>query len=65
MLFQIKLYLKFLWHSKNEHVPPFVFTLITKCFYDSQNQIPALKDYRKALLENKKTQLRSLILALV
>jgi hypothetical protein len=32
--------------------------LITKCFTTvSQNRIPAFKDYRKALLENK-TQLR-------
>ena len=29
-------YLKFWWHSKNEHGvhSPFVFNLITKCFYD-------------------------------
>ena len=32
---QVLLYLRFLWHSKNEHGvhSPFVFDLITKCFY--------------------------------
>jgi hypothetical protein len=32
-------YLKFWWHSKNEHGvhSPFVFDLITKCFYDRKN----------------------------
>ena len=59
MLFQIKSYLKFLWHSKNEHAvhSPFVFSLITKCFYDRKPKLEyqVLKDYRKALLENKNT----------
>jgi predicted O-methyltransferase YrrM len=59
MLFQIKSYLKFLWHSKNEHAvhSPFVFTLITQCFYDRKlkPEYPLLKEYRKALLENKNT----------
>ncbi|MEZ7497700.1 class I SAM-dependent methyltransferase [Flavobacterium sp. Arc3] len=59
MLFQIKSYLKFLWHSKNEHAvhSPFVFTLITKCFYDHKPkpEYQVLKEYRKALLENKNT----------
>ncbi|AWG21752.1 methyltransferase [Flavobacterium faecale] len=59
MLFQIKSYIKFLWHSKNEHAvhSPFVFSLITKCFYDKQ-QKPAysiLKKYREALLSNQNT----------
>ena len=57
MFFQIKTYLKFLWHSKNEHAvhSPFVFSLITKCFYDkkSKTAYSILKNYRKALLENK------------
>ncbi|MEO8253587.1 MAG: class I SAM-dependent methyltransferase [Flavobacterium sp.] len=57
MLFQIKSYLKFLWHSKNEHAvhSPFVFHLITKCFYDKKpkSDYILLKNYRKALLENK------------
>ncbi|SHG11342.1 Predicted O-methyltransferase YrrM [Flavobacterium fluvii] len=59
MLFQIKSYLKFLWHSKNEHAvhSPFVFQLITKCFYDKKPkpEYEILKTYRKSLLENKNT----------
>jgi predicted O-methyltransferase YrrM len=68
MLFQIKSYLKFLWHSKNEHAvhSPFVFSLITKCFYGSipkpdpsgseqAKQYAILKNYRNSLLENKNT----------
>lgn len=36
MLQKIKSYIKFLWNSKNEHGvhSPFVFDLVTKCFYD-------------------------------
>jgi predicted O-methyltransferase YrrM len=56
MLFQIKSYLKFLWDSKNEHGvhSPFVFNLLTKCFYDkkSKPEYRILKNYRKSLLEN-------------
>ncbi|QBN18126.1 O-methyltransferase [Flavobacterium nackdongense] len=68
MLFQIKSYLQFLWHSKNEHAvhSPFVFNLITKCFYDRKSkpdpsgseqakQYKVLKKYRASLLANKKT----------
>lgn len=68
MLFQIKSYLKFLWYSKNEHAvhSPFVFNLITKCFYDKESkpdpsgserakQYEILKNYRNSLLENKNT----------
>jgi hypothetical protein len=42
MLFQILTYLKFLWNSKNEHGvhSPFVFLLVTKCFYDKSNLAP-------------------------
>ena len=57
MLFQIQSYLKFLWHSKNEHAvhSPFVFSLLTKCFYDKKPkpEYDILKKYRKTLLENK------------
>ncbi|MRX41447.1 class I SAM-dependent methyltransferase [Flavobacterium sp. LC2016-23] len=57
MLFQIKSYLKFLWNSKNEHAvhSPFVFHLLTKCFYDkkAKPEYAILKKYRKSLLENK------------
>ena len=58
MLFHIKSYLKFLWNSKNEHGvhSPFVFNLLTKCFYDkkSKPEYLILKKYRKSLLDNKK-----------
>ncbi len=59
MLFQIKSYLHFLWNSKNEHGvhSPFVFSLVTKCFYDKKNkpEYAIIKDYRLALLKNKNT----------
>ena len=59
MLFQIKSYLKFLWESKNEHAvhSPFVFNLLTKCFFDRKKkpEYVILKKYRKSLLENKNT----------
>jgi len=57
MLFQIKSYLKFLWYSKNEHAvhSPFVFNLLTKCFYDKKRkpEYRILENYRKSLLKNK------------
>lgn len=56
MFFQINSYLKFLWKSKNEHAvhSPFVFNLLTKCFYDKKSKLEyaILKKYRKSLLEN-------------
>ncbi|WP_347049962.1 O-methyltransferase [Flavobacterium olei] len=56
MLFQIKSYLKFLWNSKNEHAvhSPFVFNLLTRCFYDRKYkpEYAILKKYRRSLLEN-------------
>lgn len=59
MLFQIKSYLKFLWNSKNQHGvhSPFVFDLVTKCFYDKKkkDEYSLLKDYRNSLLKNKNT----------
>lgn len=58
MLFQIKSYLKFLWKSKNEHGvhSPFVFLLLTKCWYDRKPkaEYAILKNFRKDLLETKK-----------
>ena len=59
-MFQIiKAYLKFLWNSKNEHGvhSPFVFDLVTKCFYDKKTkpEYLVLKSYRKSLLKNKTT----------
>ena len=59
MLQQIKSYIKFLFHSKNEHGvhSPFVFDLVTKCFYNNIKypEYEALKFYRKSLLANKNT----------
>lgn len=59
MLFQIKSYIKFLWNSKNEHGvhSPFVFNLVTKCFYDKKKYpgYSILKNYRNSLLQNKNT----------
>jgi predicted O-methyltransferase YrrM len=49
-------YLKFLYNSTNEHGvhSPFVFDLVTKCFYDKTNysEYSILKKYRKLILEN-------------
>lgn len=59
MFFQIKSYLQFLWRSKNEHAvhSPFVFNLLTKCFYDKKTkpEYAILKEYRNSFLENKNT----------
>ena len=55
----IKSYFKFLWHSKNEHGvhSPFVYDLITRCFYDKTlyQEYSVLKAYRESLLKNKST----------
>lgn len=59
MLQIIKSYLKFLYHSKNEHGvhSPFVFNLVTQCFYDKKKypEYSILKNYRNSLLQNKNT----------
>lgn len=57
MIQLIKSYLKFIWNSKNHHGvhSPFVFDLVTKCFYNKKKypEYSILKNYRKSLLENK------------
>ena len=57
ILNQIIAYIKFLWKSKNEHGihSPFVYDLVTKCFYDKKNyqEYEVLKSYRQSLLSNK------------
>ncbi|WP_298137604.1 class I SAM-dependent methyltransferase [Flavobacterium sp.] len=59
MLHIIKSYLKFLRNSKNQHGvhSPFVYNLVTKCFYDNKNypEYTILKNYRNSLLQNKNT----------
>ncbi|MEO8515979.1 MAG: class I SAM-dependent methyltransferase [Flavobacterium sp.] len=53
----IKSYIKFLWLSKNEHGvhSPFVYDLMTKCFYDRKKkpEYSILAAYRNSLLQNK------------
>lgn len=53
---QIIAYIKFLWNSKNQHGvhSPFVFDLVTKCFYDKTNYsgYSKIKSYRDSLLNN-------------
>jgi predicted O-methyltransferase YrrM len=56
MFYQITQYLKFLLKSSNQHGvhSPFVYHLVTKCFYDKTNY-EAYKDiinYKKGLLKN-------------
>lgn len=57
MLHTIKVYLKFLFKSTNQHGvhSPFVFGLVTNCFYDKKKyaDYTRLKKYRKKLLQNK------------
>lgn len=59
MLQIIKSYITFLWNSKNQHGvhSPFVFDLVTKCFYDKKKhpEYDILNNYRNSLLENKNT----------
>ena len=52
-------YIKFWWKSKNQYSvhSPFVYNLISKCFYDKtkQSAYKQIKIYKKALLTNKNT----------
>ena len=57
MIHQLKSYLKFLIKSTNQHGvhSPFIFDLVTKCFYDSKkyDAYGTLSAYKKQLLKNK------------
>jgi len=57
MKHRIQSYLHFIWNSKNQHGvhSPFVFDLVTNCFYDKSHydDYQLIKDYKSSLLENK------------
>jgi len=59
MLYQVKSYLKFLIGSSNAHGvhSPFVYDLITRCFYDKStySEYEQLQAYRKNLISLKET----------
>lgn len=59
MLYQILQYIKFCFKSTNEHGvhSPFVFNLVTTCFYDKTTYLDYKKiaTYRKDLIANKST----------
>lgn len=59
MIHQAKSYLQFLVKSSNEHGvhSPFVFDLVTQCFYDLQRypEYDIMKNYRKALEADNST----------
>jgi hypothetical protein len=56
MLFQIKSYIQFLWNSKNEHGvhSPFLFLLVTKCFYAKTEMKPYFSNFQ---IKTKKEKL--------
>ena len=55
---RIQSYIKFLFKSQNQHGlhSPFVYDLVTNCFYDKKKykEYKLLNDYRKDLLKNHK-----------
>ena len=57
MLYQLQSYLKFLIRSGNQHGvhSPFVYNLITKCFYDKKkyNAYPIIEKYRAVLRNDR------------
>lgn len=58
-MFQIIQYITFFFKSTNQHGvhSPFVYDLVTKCFYDNAKypEYVTLKNYRTKLLKNKST----------
>lgn len=61
MISQIKSYLSFFLASSNQHGihSPFIYDLVTKCFYDSQQkyieEFTLIQNFRQTLLQNNKT----------
>ena len=57
-MFIVLAYIKFLLRSSNQHGvhSPFVYNLVTKCFYDRKkySSYSILKEYRKSLLKDKR-----------
>lgn len=57
MFYQIIKYVQFLYRSTNQHGvhSPFVYDLITQCFYDKTpyQSYQTISEYRKALIKNK------------
>ena len=55
-MYQLKQYIKFLLRSTNQHGvhSPFVYNLVTKCFYDNKDytEYQELKKFREVLLKN-------------
>ncbi len=58
-MYQILQYIKFIYTAKNQHSvhSPFVYDLVTKCFYDktNYNKYQQLKAYKKTLLDSKQS----------
>lgn len=58
-MFIVLAYIKFFFRSTNQHGvhSPFVYSLMTRCFYDRKkySSYSILKDYRKSLLKDKRT----------
>ncbi len=58
-MFIVLAYIKFLFRSTNQHGvhSPFVYNLVTRCFYDRKkySAYRILKNYRKSLLKDKRT----------
>lgn len=59
MIYQLVQYIKFLFKSTNQHGvhSPFVYDMVTKCFYDKTNhpEYHTIEKYRNQLLQNKNT----------